>query len=260
MTVKFGRTGQAVGQIRSRMKGFLSLRLQRVVNGRTKRILIDGSEFEFWSPNSLTDYRLRTVSSKEPETIRWLKTMGPGDVLWDVGANIGLYSVFSAKRGVKVVAAEPSVANIAALTTNVRLNQVSAVVLVLSIPLSNRVGSGFFNEVSDVISSSGGQFGIDPVECASQSTLMPTMSIDFLVHSLGLPSPDFLKIDVDGNETEILGGCLGVLASVRSILVEVSESTERGKAGCPEELLTSLGFGLLEEGRRNQIWGNLRNT
>ncbi len=53
--------------------------------------------FYFISRNWTTNYRYTTFVSKEPDTIKWIEEMTQDSIFWDVGANIGLYSIFAAK-------------------------------------------------------------------------------------------------------------------------------------------------------------------
>ena len=60
-------------------------------------------------PYSFLGMRARSLLSKEPETITWLDRLEEDDVLWDVGACVGSYSIYAAvRRGVRVVAFEPA--------------------------------------------------------------------------------------------------------------------------------------------------------
>ena len=59
--------------------------------------------------------RANTFFSKEPETLAWIDAMTENDVLFDVGANIGIYSVYAALKGLKVFAFEPESLNYAEL-------------------------------------------------------------------------------------------------------------------------------------------------
>ena len=52
----------------------------------------------FATPNILCRYRAESFSSKEPETATWLESISEGAILWDVGANIGPYSIYAAKK------------------------------------------------------------------------------------------------------------------------------------------------------------------
>src|SRR6516225_6500482 len=50
----------------------------------------------FYCLGDLALWRARTLLAKEPETIEWIDSFRAGDVFWDVGANVGLYSLYAA--------------------------------------------------------------------------------------------------------------------------------------------------------------------
>src|SRR3990172_6587942 len=56
-----------------------------------------GVELAFTAPNGLTKWRISTFASKEPETLDWIDSLPRASVLWDIGANIGLYACYAAK-------------------------------------------------------------------------------------------------------------------------------------------------------------------
>ena len=86
-----------------------------------KRLKIAGLKFDCDSP--VETWRVTTLFTKEPGTIAWLdKEVKEGDVLFDIGANIGLYSVYAASKGAKVYAFEPHIINAAKLLLNTSLN------------------------------------------------------------------------------------------------------------------------------------------
>ena len=58
----------------------------------------DGLTFRFSVANPLLGLRARTLFTKEPETLEWIDRMKQGAVLWDVGANVGIYSCFASKE------------------------------------------------------------------------------------------------------------------------------------------------------------------
>jgi hypothetical protein len=75
-------------------------------------------------------HRAETYATKEPETIEWLRgNLRDGDVFYDVGANIGLYSLYAAKLrpGCRVFAFEPESHNFGSLCGNLLLNRVENV-------------------------------------------------------------------------------------------------------------------------------------
>lgn len=84
-------------------------------------------------PNPQIRSRNNTFSSKEPETLSWIDSFAAKDVLWDVGANVGLYSVYAGLRGVIVYAFEPSVFNLEFLVRNIHANLVTDAVGVIPV-------------------------------------------------------------------------------------------------------------------------------
>ena len=72
-----------------------------------------GVRLSFVAPNGLNHFRIDSFSTKEPETLDWIDNIPLGSVLWDIGANIGLYSCYAARsRNCQVIAFEPSVFNL----------------------------------------------------------------------------------------------------------------------------------------------------
>ena len=94
----------------------------------------------FIIPNKTSRFRAETFSTKEPETLEWIEGFSDRSILWDVGANVGLYSIYAAKNGHRVLAIEPSVFNLELLARNISINSVADRVTVLPIPLNNRSG------------------------------------------------------------------------------------------------------------------------
>ena len=51
--------------------------------------------------------RAATMLTKQPATIEWIDRFQPGSVFWDIGANVGVYTLYAALRGdTRVVAFE----------------------------------------------------------------------------------------------------------------------------------------------------------
>ena len=70
--------------------------------------LITRLEMCFSVPNELNHFRVTTFAAKEPETLEWIDRLPEGCVLWDIGANVGFYTVYSTlRRKCRVVAFEP---------------------------------------------------------------------------------------------------------------------------------------------------------
>ena len=92
----------------------------------------------FHTPNWLTEYRARTFFSKEPETIAWIDSFPLNSVLYDIGANIGLYSIYAAKsKNSRVYTFEPSFLNLELLFRNIQTNNLQDKVTIIPLSLSN---------------------------------------------------------------------------------------------------------------------------
>lgn len=188
-----------------------------------------GVKMSFTSPNALTRYRSESFSDKEPETLTWLESIPEGAVLWDIGANVGLYSVYAAKRNnVRVFAFEPSVFNLELLARNIFLNNLQGRVTIVPVALSDALGPSLFKMSSTAWGGALSTFGQDFDQHGGKLNSIFEyqtigMTMDEAVRLLGIPAPRFIKIDVDGIEHLILSGSTTVLKQVESVLVEIND-------------------------------------
>lgn len=67
------------------------------------RVIQNRVEYIFSCPNDVTRWKAETYFTKEPETIEWIDTFNEGDIFFDIGANIGLYSIYAAKKGLMLL-------------------------------------------------------------------------------------------------------------------------------------------------------------
>ena len=141
-----------------------------------------------------------------------IKLTKPGDVVWDVGANVGVYSRLCLELvgpAGHVVAIDPVPSNavrLRALAPSDHLTVVEAA-LFSSDGLKPLVISGRDGETSSIIESPDAV----TVRVARGDTLMTE----------GVPSPQIIKIDVEGFEGDVLDGMPEVLSGVRSLILEV---------------------------------------
>lgn len=184
-----------------------------------------GDEALYHVPNEVTLGRCQTLFTKEPVTIDWIDSMRPGEVLYDVGANVGMYSVWAGKRGVKCYAFEPESENYALLCKNLALNKITNPAYCLAIGSRMNVDRLYLStqEVGRSCHTFGDPVGpnLQPREGPSQGSVC--MSIDELVKA-GLPVPNYIKIDVDGLEHKVITGAQKTLSrpELKSVLVELN--------------------------------------
>lgn len=205
----------------------------------------DGVTLKFVTPNALNAWRVDTFSTKEPETLRWIDVMPRGATLWDIGANVGLYTCYAAKaRDCRVFAFEPSVFNLELLARNIFLNDLIDKVTIVPLALSDELASSVMRmtttEWGGALSTFGREFGWDGKairQVFEYRTL--GLSIDDAVEQLRLPVPDFVKMDVDGLEHFILRGGPNVLSHVKGILIEVNDDFREQAEACRRLLLVA---------------------
>lgn len=165
---------------------------------------------------------------KEPETARWAE--GAHGVLYDIGANVGGYSLIAADSNPDLVvyAFEPAFHNFYALVQNIVKNGFAERIHPMCMAVAQEGGISEFNYRSLKVGSALSAFG-DPVDDLEQRFVpalrqpMLAASLDGLVFDLGLPQPDFIKLDVDSIEVPILLGAPMVLQKTKSVLVESNE-------------------------------------
>ena len=169
--------------------------------------------FKMIVETEIEKWRRDTFWEKEPETIAWIDDMSPGEVLYDVGANIGIYTLYAASRGIKVVAIEPVFENFSRLVQNIELNGFNNVIPFYA-GCAAQSGCGYIAISSKDVGASGSQVG-------SMGRAIPIFDLDSLC---GYKGDYHIKIDVDGGEMNILSGATDVISKnePKSILIELN--------------------------------------
>jgi FkbM family methyltransferase len=179
--------------------------------------------------SSNTEGNLRLgACHKEPWTVAWIERMAQGSVFYDVGANVGSYSLLAASRGMHVYAFEPMSANMARLEQNVGLNSYGKLIHAFGVALGDYDGLGEikFCEFTPGVSS------LHPKMSPNVKTLLtlPVLfhQIDTLV-SYGFPAPEYLKVDVEDGEAKVLAGARQCLMGeqFKGLMVEVEENCRK---------------------------------
>jgi FkbM family methyltransferase len=247
------RFGGQIRVFRYLINQFLSAAMESMYD-----VTHNGLKLTFVVPNSLCSWRASTFSTKEPETLEWIESIPESAVLWDVGANIGLYSVYAAKkRNCKVWAFEPSVFNLELLARNIYANKLTDQICIVPIALSDQMGSSQMRmtttEWGGALSTFGQEFGWDG-EAIRKVFEFRTMgmSMEDAVMKMAIPMPDYIKMDVDGLEHFILKGGLNVLKSIKGILIEVNDEFHDQSEQC-RKLLAEAGLSLREKRHSEMI-------
>ncbi len=196
--------------------------------------------------------RRRWDLRRDPLLTQMLLDLGPGCVVFDIGAGVGLYSVVlsSQLEGARVIAFEPNPATRARLSKAIELEDAQASVEVSPLALGDRIESRTFFVSSQLGRSSlrtfnaqrGGAMVAD--ECEVRCT-----TIDELVETGQYPAPDALKIDVEGYEYEVILGAERTIALHRPRIYFDTHAREGPQQSAPliQEFLAQFGYGLEHE-------------
>ena len=201
-----------------------------------KNVFICEKKISFFTPNFITKWRVDTFYSKEPETLDWIKSFDNKSkiIFWDVGANIGLYSIYAAVKfeDIDVIAFEPSTSNLRILSRNISINNLSGKIKINQFPLINEKNK--FLEMQEPkfiegwsMNSFGKNLDFEGKTFVSENKYrIYGTSIDYLIENNILKIPNYIKIDVDGIEHLILKGGLNFLKDkqIKSISVELNEN------------------------------------
>lgn len=199
-------------------------------------------EVTLGNDNSLSLY---VCGSFEPNEFALLdRSLKPGMVFIDVGANDGYYTTFAARkvgsRG-RVLAVEPSHRECSNLSRNLYRNGIKGVAIVPA-AFAASPGRGELNLAHRFHSghNSLGPFVHDDVAVAATQTVRVD-TLDNVVEGLQIGRVDFIKIDVEGAELKVINGARRTIASSRpALLLEVNNSGLVGQGDSSQTLLNEL--------------------
>lgn len=175
--------------------------------------------------------RARRALTKEPDTIAWIDTFQPGEVFWDVGANIGVYALYAATvRSATVAAFDPLPYNYAGLIRNLSLNDLHDRVMAFCVALADQNGVAKLY-VSPEANTPGGAncpFGDrmtnygETVDAVIEPLALG-YSIDGFLDAFDVPFPNHIKVDIDGPPDPVIAGATTTLRDnrLKSVMLEL---------------------------------------
>jgi FkbM family methyltransferase len=170
-----------------------------------------------------------TMLRKQPATIEWIDNFQPNSVFWDVGANVGVYSLYAALRGdTRVMAFEPAAVNYFLLSANCEANGFADRVQCVLVGLGQKKEVAML-EVSQF--AAGMSFSFRPMKNYTGRQAALILAIDQLVEEYGVACPNYIKIDVPGLSHDILAGAEQTLKrpEVREIHIEARPDSAGGR-------------------------------
>ena len=226
-------------------------------------VVLDNQKLTFRTGNGRLLWRAKSLLTEEPLMITWIRSMHRDDIVLDVGANVGIYTIPIAKRVQTVYACELDPLNIAILKENMFLNAVTENVVVLPFACGDSakiVDVKFrglaYGDALQLIE--GGDPQNTRLGHQNHSAKVIQFSLDDIFVKLDLSRPNKVKIDVDGNEITVLQGMKDLIRGANEVYFEDSLSDS-----CREvvQFLLSTGFEkyqsveMFSKNNKNQIIG-----
>lgn len=222
-----------------------------------------GQLLKFYNLGKHTEWRYKSLYTKEPETIDWLNQIQPGEVLWDIGANVGLYTIYAAAiRQARVLAFEPLASNYFVLNKNIELNGLDSRAHAFCLAFANHTCA----DVLNVKSSEPGmaQCGFEEAINDAGKKFTPTFlqgmigySIDDFIERFNPDFPNHIKIDVDGIEERIVAGAEKTLRDPRLKTLSIELNSERkGSVELVRQAMEAANFILTRNDRTSPLYPN----
>lgn len=232
----------------------LARRLRRTDERVTLRVA--GVRCEFLVGCDVERFRTVDFGGEREQVAEFIESLIVSDVVYDVGASVGLYSILAAKVAGSVVAFEPDPGVVERLHQNVNLND-SQNVHVQCCALGAQHGRRTL--YSDGVEGYAPSFLRQDRRGAPEGVVdVAVLTLDELVETGEFPVPTILKIDVEGAEAEVLAGASGLLCGVLALppraiwlelhpgfLEKLNSSTSQ-----VESLLTACGY--------REVWSRAR--
>lgn len=230
-----------------------------------KKVNIAGVSFTLPCTNWITHFRWYLFKKKEKEVRNYIDNyVKEGDKFFDVGANIGVFSIYAAKRysNISCYCFEPEYSNLNILKENIVANDITNKVNIYGVAIGNFLGLSRLN-LQDLTSGSAAHTeSRDPIDLTHEgypvvwAEGIVSVPLDHICQDLNV-FPNALKIDTDGNEDKVLEGGVKTLRDkrLRSLVIEMPDENEKGRYCC--EILNKANFHLDwsdKERTRNQIW------
>ncbi|MFQ5765675.1 MAG: FkbM family methyltransferase, partial [Rhodospirillales bacterium] len=196
-------------------------------------VMVNGVAITLLVPDRASVYWPRHGFASEPGTLAWIEGFTAADVLYDVGANVGAFTLYAAKaRAVRVVAFEPNPFTYRVLVRNLHLNDVAELVTPLCLAANDATGARPLFLKGTEAGSVGHHLDEGDSDDEGLRVQALAYALDDVAAIAGIPRPTHVKIDVDGIEAAVLEGGRRLLSDrgLKSVMIELLTHDEAGQA------------------------------
>ena len=198
--------------------------------------------------------RATCMLEREPDTLAWIRTFSADEVLWDIGANIGVFTLYAAHvSSARVVAFDPLPLNYSGLVRNAVLNGLHDRVTALCVALSDetRIAPLLVPQEADTPGGAGGVFAGETDNYGQAIDAVYELralgySIDDFLDKFDVPFPNYLKMDIDGIQERVVIGARRTLRDrrLKSAMLELQPMPQQTAIILKE--MEDAGFELVE--------------
>ena len=201
---------------------------------------------KIYTQKTTTGLKLQYGSYEKDEFNFFLKELKPSDFCIDIGANIGAFSIFFAKKSFKVTSFEPISFNCKLLALSSNLNSIN------NIQIENTIISDFNGECKFLIANESGLSGIISDDIENHKEYLKKTYNDFAkeiitiksrtLDSFDIERVDIMKIDVEGAELKVIKGATNTLlrCKPRILMIECEDKTLKLYKNSLKELVNHL--------------------
>ncbi len=211
--------------------------LLKYLQGDISKIKISQKkELLIYNTSETINWRVNRFFDNEPEILDWIDSFKKNKgkiIFWDIGANIGLYSLYAATihKKISVFSFEPSIKNLLSLLKNILINKLFNKINIINNPISNTslVLENMFEKSLDE-GTALNYFNTNRDNEGKKHSnkiryKLLSLNVDELIQKKSIEIPHYIKIDVDGNEHLILKGANKTLNNMKlkEIYIEINQ-------------------------------------
>ena len=247
-------------------KRYLSFFIYEKLREKYTEIKILNKKVKFFTPSLYVYNRVNDISIHEPQTQTWIKSFvtklpNQNITFWDIGAAIGQFSIFASlvSEKISVFSFEASTKNLNILSTNLSINNLEDKISICPLPLGISTKVAMMKEKNNLEGKASNflDTNFNKSKSINQYSII-SLNIDFLINNKIINAPNFLKIDTDGTEREIIEGGQELLANKQLLEVQI-ELTENTK-NCQTviDIMQQHNFKLIKKFREIKYKNNLK--